>query len=366
MSGLSPEYLAQSRVTDVYFGYSIPIPLEIISTGLRLWAELYVHKHGLVFDDYLMIAATVVALGQCSSGLALAAPNGIGRHEEAIPAEDNRRLQIAQYVMAHFYQVAIALTKLSVLALYYRAFQSKTFHKIILATAAVVTAWLLATETVLVWICQPIAMFWEDAGGFCYNMCAFGFTKNLINLSLDLWIFMLPMPLIVQMRMPKQKKILLALLFCVGLATCGISAARIPFNKLDCPTDGSWFLTPLTIFSMYEPLGGILCANVPAIYKPLGMVICKAFGWSTAVFDGPSLDQELPSWLHFKHAVQGKRNPKWEISTADDILSGTGDMPCNGCDAVTGKGDSNSISATSTSTGAGEQTKSYVQGATAL
>ena len=59
MNTLDPGYLTQSRVTEVYVAYSIPIPIEIASTGLRLWAQTCYHRKGLLFDDYLMIGATV-------------------------------------------------------------------------------------------------------------------------------------------------------------------------------------------------------------------------------------------------------------------------------------------------------------------
>jgi hypothetical protein len=56
----SPEYLAESRVTLLNAFYALPIPLEILSTALRLWASRRPGKQGrLAFDDYLMIWATV-------------------------------------------------------------------------------------------------------------------------------------------------------------------------------------------------------------------------------------------------------------------------------------------------------------------
>lgn len=56
----SPEYLAESRTTVLNVFYSIPIPLEILSTAFRLWVKARPSSQGhLAFDDYLMIWATV-------------------------------------------------------------------------------------------------------------------------------------------------------------------------------------------------------------------------------------------------------------------------------------------------------------------
>jgi hypothetical protein len=53
-------FLAQSRVTEVTVAYSIPIPLELLTTGLRIWVKLRGPGNiGLSVDDYLMVWATV-------------------------------------------------------------------------------------------------------------------------------------------------------------------------------------------------------------------------------------------------------------------------------------------------------------------
>lgn len=62
---LSPEYLAESKVTLLYAFYSLPIPLEVLSTLFRLWVKGGPGRGTLAFDDYLMIFATVCAGGIC-------------------------------------------------------------------------------------------------------------------------------------------------------------------------------------------------------------------------------------------------------------------------------------------------------------
>lgn len=54
----SPEYLAESKVTLLYAFYSLPIPLEVLSTLFRVCVKAG-NKGALAFDDYLMVFATV-------------------------------------------------------------------------------------------------------------------------------------------------------------------------------------------------------------------------------------------------------------------------------------------------------------------
>lgn len=56
----SAEYLAESQATLLNIFFALPIPLEILSTSLRLWVKLTkTSGRRLAFDDYLMICATV-------------------------------------------------------------------------------------------------------------------------------------------------------------------------------------------------------------------------------------------------------------------------------------------------------------------
>lgn len=56
----SPEYLAESRVALVNAFFSIPIPIEVLSTVFRLWVKTRLSsQRRLAFDDYFIIWATV-------------------------------------------------------------------------------------------------------------------------------------------------------------------------------------------------------------------------------------------------------------------------------------------------------------------
>lgn len=88
-NGLSAEFLAESQATVLNIFFALPIPLEIISTLMRLWVKLTkTSARRLAYDDYLMICATAVGVTTCAIGLAYAAPHGLGRHIDAVSDED--------------------------------------------------------------------------------------------------------------------------------------------------------------------------------------------------------------------------------------------------------------------------------------
>lgn len=67
MSAFTSEQLAyleahryDSRVSEIYWLYSVPITLGILSTSLRLWAKT-AGRNGITLDDWLIVIATVCA-----------------------------------------------------------------------------------------------------------------------------------------------------------------------------------------------------------------------------------------------------------------------------------------------------------------
>jgi hypothetical protein len=140
----------------------------------------------------------------------------------------NRHWQ-GDYIFSHFYDIAIALTKLSILALYYRIFITRKFRILVISTACFVGAWVIVMEVVLGFGCQPIQAWWDATQGKCIDKEAFTYFTNVTNMATDLWIFMMPIPVILGLHAAKEKRIILCFMFGVGLATCAISAARLSF-----------------------------------------------------------------------------------------------------------------------------------------
>ncbi|ETS87820.1 hypothetical protein PFICI_01648 [Pestalotiopsis fici W106-1] len=331
-----PEYLAESRVTLVTVFYSIPIVLMILSTTLRLWAKLRTEPKRLAFDDYLMIWATGISVSFCIIGLIYGPPQGLGRHIEAITSEDLKTFMMGDYIFSHLYDVALASTKLSVLALYYRVFPVQAFRIVVILTAVFVVLWMITMEVVLGFECRPIQAWWLAAEGQCLNLVAFAYFTNITNLVSDMWIFAMPLPIILKLQTNTNKRLTLCFLFSVGLGVCSISAARLRFVFANASTDITWDAVPMGILSAWEPCGGILCANLPMVYGMLNQSIrMSRIRHSTAHTDASqsiagssrgraSKGSFSQGWIHLKdsfssHDELGLKRPErsyiWKIST---------------------------------------------------
>jgi hypothetical protein len=131
------------------------------------------------------------------------------------------------YIFSHFYNFGIGLTKLSVLALYYRIFETPRFRRVVVGTAVFVTAWILVMELLMGFACRPVAAWWGGAEGTCVSKGKLTLFTNITNISADLWIFALPIPKIAALQAMRDKRLSLFFLFSVGLGTCVLSAVRL-------------------------------------------------------------------------------------------------------------------------------------------
>jgi len=275
-SPFSPEELAyleahknDSRVVEIHWLYSVPIAAASLSTALRLLAKRY-GRNGITLDDYLILFATICVIGQCASGLGFGPPHGMGRHVIVVSSYDQMMVRKGDYIFSHFYDFALVSVKLGILAFYYRVFVHPIFRKLVLATAAFVAAWGIGITVTLFLACRPLRSYWDvTVPGKCLQMVNFVYFTNISNLITDIWIFLMPVPMIWHLQLQTKKKLLLSFIFCIGLATCVISSIRLTVVLGRGSPDFTWYYVPLGAYSVYEPLGGILCTNLPIIWHML-------------------------------------------------------------------------------------------------
>jgi hypothetical protein len=109
--------------------------------------------------------------------------------------------------------------KLSILALYYRVFVVPLFRKFILATAAFIIGWGIGITVALGLVCRPLQAYWDsNVKGECLNIVHFTYFTNISNLITDIWIFLMPVPVIWHLQLQTKKKVMLSFIFSVGLA----------------------------------------------------------------------------------------------------------------------------------------------------
>lgn len=100
---LDPSYVAASRVPQLLGGFITPIPIELCTTGFRLWIKLRPgSKEKLAFDDYLMAFVTVCLLP------ALASVERLSLADRALTSSSVSACVSSAWLMVSIYFVCIA------------------------------------------------------------------------------------------------------------------------------------------------------------------------------------------------------------------------------------------------------------------
>ncbi|POS70078.1 integral membrane protein [Diaporthe helianthi] len=287
---MSPEYppLATGGVQLLIICW-IFTPLAIVAVGLRFWARR-VKRQSLVLNDWVIAVALVFNCGQTALLTYASVYGGIGHHMAELVArwpETVPRLLKCYVAAEPFWITTNSLVKFSLLDFYVKVFStSKTFRHVCWGMMAVVGAYWFSTFVRMFFLCTPFAALWDPSllqtvpDARCLNLTAVYLSVSVINLLIDVTLFLLPMPLLWGLHMPQRKKLMLMGIFGLGLLVCVITGLRIEsVLHLDL-ADVSYTVTGDGIWSTMEPCLGIINACLP-LYQPLGQRVSRIFVWST-------------------------------------------------------------------------------------
>jgi hypothetical protein len=98
-----------------------------------------------------------------------------------------------------------------------RIFCVKSFRIAAYTTTALAAAWALATILMILTICRPLPKFWgAQVAGTCGNLVDTLIVFGALDVTLDVVILLLPVPMVWQLQMPFANKIGLACIFAMG------------------------------------------------------------------------------------------------------------------------------------------------------
>lgn len=88
----------------------------------------------------------------------------------------------------------------------------------IYAVGAIVVLYSITTAALLIFPCRPYARAWDVTimTGSCINRPAVYVATAVSNIVTDVFILIIPIPMVVKLKIPLQQKIGLACMFAVG------------------------------------------------------------------------------------------------------------------------------------------------------
>ncbi|KAK4209074.1 hypothetical protein QBC37DRAFT_324543 [Rhypophila decipiens] len=246
--------------------------IVLLRIGLRLKRRV-----GIGLDDYLIILAMVITWATCTIAILFVSLGGLGRPLLVNLAIDPNRLTINQKLLFSgeiIYPTAIAITKYSILAMYWRIFPTQTVRLGTYILGGMTTAWWLAVCLVAVFQCTPQGKVFNPLGieGTCIDNNDFFLGNSIPNIITDVAILCLPTYEVGKLHLPKSQRVALGLVFLLGAGVIVASSVRLHFHivlaKLGPTADFTTAMFDPVLWTVLEPDMAVICASLPAL-RPL-------------------------------------------------------------------------------------------------
>ncbi|KAF2470544.1 uncharacterized protein BDR25DRAFT_314715 [Lindgomyces ingoldianus] len=163
-----------------------------------------------------------------------------------------------------------AFATVSLLYLYGRIFPQRWFKLTLIYFGVFLALMTIVSLLVCVLQCIPIHKMWNSAASSgCVDFGRFALAMACVNITTDVVILIMPLPVVWGLRIRKTKKWLVSLSFIMGGSACVVCLIRLLFVlKVASTPDPTWDSIPSGITSTFELCVGIFAASFPT-YRPL-------------------------------------------------------------------------------------------------
>ncbi|OCL15437.1 hypothetical protein AOQ84DRAFT_384022 [Glonium stellatum] len=238
-------------------------------TGLRFYSRR-MKKTQTYPEDYVVLLALLMLYGFILDSILMVFVGGFGHHlTELRPYHVERCLKLglgSQFLFAF----AVGLVKLSICLMLSRIFFVHLLKIAARVAMGFAVVWAVVTILIGFLICQPLSMNWNPAtpGGHCGDEDLAFAAGGLVDVLSDLFILILPIPMVIKLRVPQANKIGLVCIFGAGILTMITGILRVVVTLSIDFTDFTFAAKGAHIWSVTEIGVSIVVASSPML-RPL-------------------------------------------------------------------------------------------------
>jgi hypothetical protein len=131
---------------------------------------------------------------------------------------DQHREPQVVYIASWVYVLSGSFAKIALLVFYLRLSPQRWFRYSVFATLGIIVAYTTGIFFSLIFACDPIERSFDITitTGSCINSAALYIATAAANITSDVILFVLPIPMVVKLQVPLKQKIGLMFIFGVG------------------------------------------------------------------------------------------------------------------------------------------------------
>ncbi|KAK4041588.1 hypothetical protein C8A01DRAFT_34313 [Parachaetomium inaequale] len=244
--------------------------IALVFVLLRFWTRARI-VHALGPADWCIALSLIASLGMCISYVE-EVRRGMGKHIWDIDMRNFTPMMEAWWFALLCYVLSLALTKVSICLLYLTIFTFEWARRasyFVLAVVVITNLW--GTAATLTY-CIPLQATWDPAviASFCQSQDAWWANTGLV-IATDLMIFILPIPIVLPLKLPRRQKFVVVGIFTIGFFVCLVSLIRLIILidvKRIADIDFTYTSTTLTCLTVLEVHTAIVVACAMTL-KPL-------------------------------------------------------------------------------------------------
>ncbi|ODM18128.1 hypothetical protein SI65_05999 [Aspergillus cristatus] len=264
--------------------------LAAVFVALRFYTRFRVQQTKVASDDWMILAALLAVTASLVCTI-IGGHYGLGKHVWAVPMPDITKVVQILFAYILLYVATVPLIKFSALLFYRRIFgTTKSMWFCVFLTVG----YFIACYMAFLVCCRPVSYYWtqytDPSGGECtFNLYAFYIGNAAANVTTDVIILLVPVPLVWKLQMRPNQKIMVCGIFMLGGFVCVASIVRIHFMTfLKSSVDITWIMSDVFIWSSVEPCIGIVCTCLPTLQPLLRYAIARVFGTNMVQNTGTS------------------------------------------------------------------------------
>ncbi|OTA96138.1 hypothetical protein M434DRAFT_393220 [Hypoxylon sp. CO27-5] len=219
----------QSRQPNLIALCTILLVSSTLALSLRLWSNYVTPFYHWGWDDFF--AAMTLPFTFAENGFILWwIGHGLGKHAVTVPPVDLAKGPKIVFFASLMNDFNISFPKFSVLFFYHRIFArtSKWFSIAVWTVGIMNVAWLVSALGSTIFQCTPVNAAWETVpGSTCISQWGFWFGTAVPSTVIDLFILLMPMPLLWGLQAPVSRRIMVSVVFVCGYSVIVASIGRL-------------------------------------------------------------------------------------------------------------------------------------------